>query len=71
MKGFSSWSWFLILLSATVFLGGLDFYSIYILDESKNAEAAREMWIAEIGLIQLSMANLGTINHLFTIFLWG
>lgn len=44
MKGFSSWSWFLILLSATVFLGGLDFYSIYILDESKNAEAAREMW---------------------------
>lgn len=44
MKGLSFWSWFLILLSAIVFLAGLDFYSIYILDESKNAEAAREMW---------------------------
>lgn len=44
MREMSFWSWFLILISAIVFLAGLDFYSIYILDESKNAEAAREMW---------------------------
>ncbi|WP_439482777.1 ArnT family glycosyltransferase [Cyclobacterium plantarum] len=44
MKGVSFWSCCLILLSAVVFIAGLDSYSIYILDESKNAEAAREMW---------------------------
>ncbi|MFC3414075.1 ArnT family glycosyltransferase [Algoriphagus hitonicola] len=44
MKGISFWSWFLLVLSGIVFIAGQDFYSIYILDEAKNAEAAREMW---------------------------
>lgn len=44
MKDLSLSSWLLIGLGVLVFFVGLDSYSIYILDEAKNAEAAREMW---------------------------
>lgn len=44
MKDLSRSSWLLIGLGVLVFFVGLDSYSIYILDEAKNAEAAREMW---------------------------
>lgn len=44
MKDLSLSSWLLIGLGVLVFFVGLDSYSIYILDEAKNAEAAREMF---------------------------
>jgi 4-amino-4-deoxy-L-arabinose transferase-like glycosyltransferase len=45
-KSISWTSFFLILLGIVFHLFGLGGYDIYILDEAKNAEAAREMWVS-------------------------
>ncbi|MEB2774321.1 hypothetical protein SYJ56_03335 [Algoriphagus sp. D3-2-R+10] len=36
--------WLLLAIGLFTALWGLDSFSIYILDEAKKAEAAREMW---------------------------
>ena len=44
MKSLQLESWFLLFFGLFTAFWGLDSFSIYILDEAKNAEAAREMW---------------------------
>ncbi|WBL43574.1 glycosyltransferase family 39 protein [Algoriphagus halophytocola] len=44
MKSLKLESWFLLAFGLFTAFWGLDSFSIYILDEAKNAEAAREMW---------------------------
>ena len=44
MKSLTIESWIILALGFCSAFWGLDTFSVYILDEAKNAEAAREMW---------------------------